>query len=85
MHDEAVLELVRSAFLVTLKIAAPVLLAGIVVGLVISIAQAVTQIQDQALTFVPKIVVMLLVSAFLLPWIAARLVAFSAEMFVLTP
>jgi flagellar biosynthetic protein FliQ len=54
-----------------------------VIGLVISVLQSVTQIQDQALTFVPKIIVMLLASLLLIPWIVDRLVAFTQEMFVL--
>ena len=83
VYDESILEYIRQALLITLKIAAPILLAGLVVGLVISIAQAVTSIQDQALVFVPKIVVMLLAALLLLPWIAARLVTFASEMFML--
>jgi flagellar biosynthesis protein FliQ len=82
-YDESVLEVVRLALLVTLKIAGPILLAGLVIGLVISILQAVTSIQDQALTFVPKIVVMIVASALLLPWLVARVVAFTKEMFLL--
>ncbi|MCA3004339.1 MAG: flagellar biosynthetic protein FliQ [Planctomycetaceae bacterium] len=82
-YDESVLEVVRMALLVTLKIAGPILLAGLVIGLVISILQAVTSIQDQALTFVPKIVVMIVASALLLPWLVARVVAFTKEMFLL--
>ncbi|MBL8758508.1 MAG: flagellar biosynthetic protein FliQ, partial [Phycisphaerae bacterium] len=53
-YDETILDLVRTTLLVTLRIAGPILAAGVVVGLVVSIVQAVTQIQDQALTFVPK-------------------------------
>lgn len=82
-YDESVLEVVRMALLVTLKIAGPILLAGLVIGLLISILQAVTSIQDQALTFVPKIVVMIVASALLLPWLVARVVAFTKEMFLL--
>lgn len=84
LHDEAALDLVRGAFLVTLKISGPILAAGVVVGLVISVVQAVTSIQDQALSFVPKIAAMLLVSMALLGWIVERLVAFTASMFTLT-
>jgi flagellar biosynthetic protein FliQ len=82
-YDEAILDTVRTTLTVTLKIAAPILLAGIVIGLVISILQSITSIQDQALSFVPKIVVMFLVAILLLPWIVARLVEFSAEMLAL--
>ncbi|MBX9737314.1 MAG: flagellar biosynthetic protein FliQ [Phycisphaerales bacterium] len=81
-NDQA-LDLVRDVLLITLKISLPILLAGVVVGLIVSIAQSVTSIQDQSLVFVPKIVVMLVVSMALIPWIVARLVAFTTEMFVL--
>lgn len=83
VHDEAALDLIRQALMITLKLAAPILAAGIVIGLVISIVQAVTSIQDQALAFVPKIVVMLIVAALLISWIATRLIEFSAQMFSL--
>jgi flagellar biosynthetic protein FliQ len=81
--SEATLDIIREALVITLKIATPILLAGVVIGLVISVLQSVTQIQDQALTFVPKIIVMLLASLLLIPWIVDRLVAFTQEMFVL--
>jgi len=82
-YDESILELVRTALMITLKISGPILIAGLVIGLVISILQSVTSIQDQALSFVPKIVVMILVSAFTLPWLISRIVAFTQEMFIL--
>ena len=75
------LDLVRQALLITLTISAPILVAGILVGLVISIAQAVTQIQEQTLSFVPKIAAMILVSVALLGWIASQLVDFATVMF----
>jgi flagellar biosynthetic protein FliQ len=56
-----------------------------VVGLVISLLQSITSIQDQALTFVPKIVVMVAVAALLVPWIAFRLAEYAAEMLTLAP
>lgn len=82
--DASTLDAVRAALLITLKVAAPILAAGVVVGLVISIVQAVTQIQEQTLVFVPKVVAMILVTLALLGWIAERLMAFAAEMFNLS-
>ena len=79
-YDESTVELVRQALFITLKIAAPILLAGIVVGLVVSVLQSVTSIQDQTLSFVPKIVVMVVVAAVLLPWITMRLVEYAGEL-----
>lgn len=82
-YDESILETVRATLIVTLKIAAPILLAGVAIGLIISILQSITSIQDQALSFVPKIIVMFLVAILLLPWIAMRLIEFAGEMFSL--
>ncbi len=77
------LDAIRSALLETLIISAPILIAGLVVGLIISLLQAVTQIQEQTLSFVPKIIVMILVAMILLAWIADRMLAFATAMFTL--
>ncbi|MCA9281344.1 MAG: flagellar biosynthetic protein FliQ [Phycisphaeraceae bacterium] len=61
-------------------ISAPVLLAGVFIGLVISIVQSVTQIQEQTLSMVPKIFAMTIVTVVLLPWITAKLIEFAIEM-----
>ena len=74
-------EIARFALLQALIIAVPILGAGLVVGLLISLFQAVTQIQEQTLTFVPKIIVMILVAVVLLSWISIRMVDFATEMF----
>lgn len=79
-YDDTALQMAKDMLLIVLKIAAPILAAGVLVGLVVSIIQSVTSIQDQTITFVPKIVVMVVVAAVLLPWIAARLVDYSAEL-----
>ena len=79
-YDQQTIELVRDTLMIALKIAAPILLAGVVVGLIISIFQAITSIQEQTLTFVPKIVAMLLVAVVLIPWIAVRLMEFTIQM-----
>ena len=79
-YDETSVELVRTALIITLKIAAPILLAGITVGLIVSLLQSVTSIQDQTLAFVPKIVVMVVAAAVLIPWIAQRLVEYAATL-----
>lgn len=80
-YDESIIDIVREMLLITLKISAPLLLAGIVVGLIISLFQSITSIQEQTLTIVPKIAAMLLVAVVLLPWIVQRLVEFTMEMF----
>jgi flagellar biosynthesis protein FliQ len=79
-YDETAVFLARETLLITLRVAAPILVAGVLVGLIVSILQSVTSIQDQTLTFVPKIVVMIGVAAFLLPWITMRLVEYASQL-----
>ena len=78
--DEAT-ELLRQTLLLVLVIAAPMLLIGMVVGITISLFQAVTQIQEQTLTFVPKITAMIGAAIMLMPWIGQRLLDYAAAMF----
>ena len=80
MIDEAAIQLIRDALYVVLLIATPLLLVGMVLGLVISLIQSVTSIQDQTLTFVPKIISLLIVVVLLLPWILTTLGEFAKEM-----
>ncbi len=76
-------EAVRAALLEALIVALPILGAGLLIGLIISLFQAVTQIQEQTLVFVPKIVVMIIVSVVLLSWITIRIADFASSMFSL--
>jgi len=78
--DQAI-ETVRESLTVMLILSAPILVAGLVIGLVISIFQAVTQIQDQTLSFVPKIVVMGIVTILVTPWVASLIMEFARRMF----
>lgn len=75
------IELLQATLLLMLKIAAPILAAGVAIGLVISVFQSVTSIQDQTLSFVPKIAIMVLVAVLLTPWIVSFILAFAQEMF----
>ena len=75
------IDVVRTALLQALIIAVPILGSGLFVGLLVSLLQSVTQIQEQTLTFVPKIIVMILVAVVLLGWISVRLGDFAYEMF----
>ncbi len=79
-YDDTAVLMARDMLIITLKIAAPILAAGVVIGLFVSIVQAVTSIQDQTITFVPKIVVMIVVAAVLLPWITTKLVDYASEL-----
>ncbi len=83
-YDEITIDMVRQALFITLKICGPILAAGVVVGLLVSIFQSVTSIQDQTLSFVPKIIVMILVAAILTPWIIQRLIEYSHQLLTLT-
>lgn len=83
MYDQTTLDLVRLTLTTVLIISAPILLAGMVVGLIISLIQSVTSIQDQTLTFVPKIAIMIIVAAMLLPWVAQRLIEFTVDRLLL--
>jgi len=74
-------QLLRGGVLQTLLIAAPLLLIGMVVGLIISIFQATTSIQEQTLSFVPKIVAILGALVLLGPWIMASMVQFTVRLF----
>ena len=75
------LDLGRRTLLLALLISAPLLGVGLIVGVLISIMQAVTQIQEMTLTFVPKIVAMVLAAILFMPYILSKLMAFSAQMF----
>jgi flagellar biosynthesis protein FliQ len=81
MSLEDAADLIRNSLLLTLLIASPMMIVGLLVGLVISIVQAVTQIQEQTLTFIPKITAMMIAAALLMPWISMRLVEYAQSMF----
>lgn len=70
----------REAIMTALILAAPMLLAGLLVGLAISILQAVTQVNEMTLTFIPKILAVALAMMFSLPWMINRLVAFTTQL-----
>lgn len=79
--EQFLLDTARDAMISTLKISAPVLLVGLVVGLVVSILQATTQIQEQSLHFVPKILAMLVSMLLLGSWMLTVMKEFTLRMF----
>lgn len=81
MLTDQLIDVTRQTLTVMLLLSAPVLLAGLTIGLVISVLQAVTQIQEQTLSFVPKIIGMVVVAILAMPWLVSKLLTFSAEMF----
>jgi len=78
---ESAVSLVREALTLILLLSAPVLGAALVIGLTISIIQTVTQIQEQTLTFVPKILAMGTAAIIVMPWLAQRIMDFATRMF----
>lgn len=80
MEFTEALELGRSAFWMALTTSAPILCIGLAVGLAIALFQAVTQLQEQTLSFVPKIAAMVVAGAIFIPWIADRMVAYARTM-----
>ena len=70
----------REALLLVLIVASPVMGIGMAVGLVVSLFQSMTQLQEQTLSFVPKIVAMVGLALVLVPWLTARLLAYTEQM-----
>lgn len=79
----AAIDVVRHSLIIAMQISFPILVAGVLIGLCISIAQSVTQIQEQTLTIVPKLFAMITVAVLLLPWIIAKLMDYAASMLTL--
>jgi flagellar biosynthetic protein FliQ len=78
-------QLLRTSVLQILILSAPVLLIGMLVGLIVSILQATTSIQEQTLTFVPKIVAIMLALLFFGPWMFSVLVVFTENIMAQIP
>ena len=81
MSIEFVVDVCRKAVQTTLMVAGPMLLAGMVIGLIVSIFQATTQINEQTLTFIPKIVAVFLTLLVLTPWIIQTVLSFTRGIF----
>lgn len=79
MESADVLEIARESVIVMLKISAPVMIAALVVGLIISLFQALTQIQEMTIAFVPKIVVIFAAFLIFLPFMLSTLIAFTHQ------
>ena len=85
MDPQEAIDLGREALLTTLMVSSPVLIAGVSVGLLIGLLQAVTQIQEQTIAFVPKIIAMVLALSFALPWLVVRMVEYSTDLITRIP
>ncbi|UCE25058.1 MAG: flagellar biosynthesis protein FliQ [Candidatus Zixiibacteriota bacterium] len=85
MTPQMVVAIGREALMLTVMVSGPLLLFALVVGLIISIFQAVTQIQEMTLTFVPKILAVALALLIFLPWMINMATDFARHMFELIP
>ena len=80
-----IVDLMRQAMITTLWLAAPALVTGMVVGLLIGLLQAVTQVQEQAVAFVPKLILTVLVLSFTLPWLIGQMVQYAHDLIMSIP
>jgi len=85
MTEEMVVSIGREALTLTLMVSGPMLLFGLVIGVLISIFQAVTQINEMTLTFVPKIIAVAASLLLFLPWMINLIVDFTNRMFAIIP
>lgn len=85
MTDTGVLELAQRSVAIALMVCAPALGFGLVVGLVVSVFQAATQIQEMTLTFVPKIIAVVAAMVLFGPWMLRSIVTFTTKLFMSLP
>jgi flagellar biosynthesis protein FliQ len=85
MDQDTVVSLATKAMTLAVEIAGPMLLVGLVIGLVVSIFQAVTQIQEQSLSFIPKIVGLAALIVILGPWMLGQLVSYAQNLYTSIP
>jgi flagellar biosynthetic protein FliQ len=85
MTPDTVIEVGRQAIIVTILLAAPLLLAALAAGLIIGMFQAATQIQDMTLSFIPKLIVMIIVLGLTGPWMLRMLVDYTRELIQMIP
>jgi flagellar biosynthesis protein FliQ len=85
VNQDVVISIGMEAMQLAFKVAMPLLLVGLAVGLVISVFQAVTQIQEQTLTFIPKIVAMGVVLVVAGPWMLSEIITYTQELYSSIP
>lgn len=81
MNQDQVVKLAMDALMLALKVGMPLLLAGLVVGLLVSVFQAVTQIQEMTLSFIPKILAVAVVLIVAGPWMLNQLVGYTSDLY----
>ncbi|ENY1305991.1 flagellar biosynthesis protein FliQ [Campylobacter jejuni] len=85
MDESTLVALGVQTFKITLLLSLPMLLAGLIAGLVISIFQATTQINEMTLSFVPKIILVVVILIFLMPWMTTTMIDFTENILNQTP
>ncbi|MEN6468667.1 MAG: flagellar biosynthesis protein FliQ [Smithella sp.] len=85
MTPDTIIGLMAETIKITLLVAAPMLIVGLVVGVIISLFQAVTQIQEMTLVFVPKIVAVLVTLIAALPWMMGMMISYTQNLFINIP
>lgn len=85
MENDFVVEVVNQAIKITLMLSAPMLIGALVVGVVVSIFQAVTQINEQTLSFIPKILVIIATLVIFSPWMMETMVSYTRELILSIP
>ena len=85
MTEDIVLSIAKDAIWTTVLLAAPLLLAALLVGLVVSIIQAITQINEATLTFIPKMLAIVVVLIVLAPWMTQMITSYTTELFTSLP
>jgi flagellar biosynthetic protein FliQ len=85
MNQDTVINLATQAMMLALKIAGPVLLLGLIIGLLVSIFQAVTSIQEQSLSFIPKVVGVAVLIVVLGPWMLDQIVGYAQNLYLSIP
>ena len=83
MNPDFAIQIARQAMIITLLLSAPMLVFGLIVGLLISILQAVTQVNEMTLTFIPKIIAIMLSFIIFLPWLLRTIMEFTVWIFTL--
>ncbi len=81
MNEASVLEIGRNGIWIVLKLAGPIMIAGLLIGLLIALFQALTTIQEMTLTFVPKIIVIFVSLILMMPFMMTTLIEFSQGLF----
>jgi flagellar biosynthetic protein FliQ len=85
MDAQFIVEVARNSIYTTLLVSSPMLILALIVGLSISLLQAITQIQEMTLTFIPKIVAVAIALVIFLPWMITTVVSFASQLLSIIP